>query len=137
MFSFPDFVVIHGFAVLAASSGRSSQAIGWKQSFVLSAVFIAGRRRGFGRKVKSHIKNRGFIALKGYDVLSFGFPVTCLSKKKRKTTKHDKVKAKSNHDGSYLHFHVPILSLFVWGCEISARHGSSVKSSSLAFQQQG
>ena len=79
----------------------------WKQSFVLSAVFIAGRRRGFGRKVKSHIKNRGFMALKDYDVLSFGFPVTCLSKKKRKTTKHDKVKAKSNHDGSYVHFHVP------------------------------
>ena len=57
--------------------------------------------------MKSHIKNRGFIALKGYDVLSFGFPVPCLSKKKRKTTKHDKVKAKSNHDGSYVHFHVP------------------------------
>ena len=75
-----------------------------KQSFVLSAVFIAGRRRVFGRNLRSQIKKRGFITLQGYDVCSSGFPVSSLLRKKRKTKQFGKDKSEV-HEVSHVQFH--------------------------------
>lgn len=76
-----------------------------KQSFVLSAVFIAGRRRVFGRRLRSRIKKRGFISIQGYEVCSSSvFPVSRRHKKKRKTKKNGKDKV-AVHEVPHGQFH--------------------------------